>query len=40
MKWGFMLVVSVSLAMLPNLLAWLAQVLLARRRHPRTPTPP
>lgn len=40
MKWGFILEVSVSLAMLPNLLAWPAQVLLAGRRHPRTPTPP
>lgn len=26
MKWGFMLEVSVSLTMLPNLLAWPAQV--------------
>lgn len=28
MKWGFMLEVSVSLAMLPNLLAWPARLLL------------
>ena len=28
MKWGFMLEVSVGLAMLPNLLAWPARLLL------------
>lgn len=40
MKWGFMLEVSVSLAMPPNLLAQPAQLLLEGRRHSRTPVPP
>lgn len=40
MKWGFMLEVSVSLAMPPNLLARPAQLFSAGRRCPRTPTSP
>lgn len=40
MKWGFMLEVSVSLAMPPDLLARPAQLLSAGRRCPRTPTSP